>query len=126
MKKGLIFMSILPLAAFAKIQTVEVTPEIIKNYEQIVDIRTLAEWEDSGIIDGAKTVTFDSRDKQRFLEELSKSVDLKKPVALICRSGRRSAAAAAAIDAPELNIINLDGGMSRLIDQGYKTVHYKK
>ena len=115
MKKGLIFMSILPLAAFAKIQTVEVTPEIIKNYEQIVDI-----------IDGAKTVTFNSSDKQKFLEELSKSVDFKKPVALICRSGRRSAAAAAAIDAPELNIINLDGGMSRLIDQGYKTVPYKK
>jgi thiosulfate sulfurtransferase len=125
MKRG-ILLSMLPLMVFAKIQTVEVSPDVVKQYDQIVDVRTLAEWEDTGVIDGAKTITFDPNDKQNFFNELSKQVDLKKPVALICRSGRRSMAAANAIDNGELNIINLDGGMMHLINQGYKTIPYKK
>ena len=112
--------------AFAEITTVQVSPEAIKNYEQIVDIRTPAEWAETGVIKGAKTITFNPADKDNFLNELKANLDLKKPVALICRSGRRSAAAAMAIDSPELNIINLDGGMSSLINQGYETAPYQK
>ena len=111
--------------AFAEISTVQVGPEAIKNYEQIVDIRTPAEWMETGVIKGAKTITFNATDKEGFLNELKANVDLKKPVALICRSGRRSAAAAM-IDSPELNIINLDGGMGSLINQGYETTPYQK
>nr|WP_314563551.1 rhodanese-like domain-containing protein [uncultured Campylobacter sp.] len=112
--------------AFAEISTVQVSPEAIKNYEQIVDIRTPAEWMETGVIKGAKTITFNATDKEGFLNELKANVDLKKPVALICRSGRRSAAAAMMIDSPELNIINLDGGMGSLINQGYETTPYQK
>lgn len=112
--------------AFAEITTVQVSPEAIKNYEQIVDIRTPSEWAETGVIKGAKTITFNPADKDSFLNELKANLDLKKPVALICRSGRRSAAAAMAIDSPELNIINLDGGMSSLINQGYETAPYQK
>ena len=111
---------------FAEITTVQVSPEAIKNYEQIVDIRTPSEWAETGVIKGAKTITFNPADKDSFLNELKANLDLKKPVALICRSGRRSAAAAMAIDSPELNIINLDGGMSSLINQGYETAPYQK
>ena len=112
--------------AFAEITTVQVSPEAIKNYEQIVDIRTPSEWAETGVIKGGKTITFNPADKDGFLNELKANLDLKKPVALICRSGRRSAAAAMAIDSPELNIINLDGGMSSLINQGYETAPYQK
>lgn len=112
--------------AFAEISTVQVSPEAIKNYEQIVDIRTPGEWMETGVINGAKTITFNPRDKEGFLNEIKSQVDLKKPVALICRSGRRSAIAAMIIDSAELNIINLDGGMGSLINQGYETVPYQK
>ena len=112
--------------AFAEISTVQVSPEAIKNYEQIVDIRTPGEWMETGVIKGAKTITFNPRDKEGFLNEIKSQVDLKKPVALICRSGRRSAIAAMIIDSAELNIINLDGGMGSLITQGYETVPYQK
>ena len=78
------------------------------------------------MIKGAKTITFNPRDKEGFLNEIKSQVDLKKPVALICRSGRRSAIAAMIIDSAELNIINLDGGMGSLINQGYETVPYQK
>lgn len=122
---------ILLLGAFcsmlsADVKTIRVTPDVIKNYDQIVDIRTPLEWQETGIIAGVKTITFDPSQKEAFVNELSKSVDLKKPVAIICRSGRRSAAAAAIIDNADLNIINLDGGMGSLIEQGYKTTPYKK
>ncbi|MGP1360269.1 rhodanese-like domain-containing protein [Campylobacter sp.] len=110
----------------ADVKTIRVTPDVIKNYDQIVDIRTPLEWQETGIIAGAKTITFDPSQKEAFVDELSKAVDLKKPVAIICRSGRRSAAAAAIIDNADLNIINLDGGMGSLIEQGYKTTPYKK
>ena len=36
--------------AFAEITTVQVSPEAIKNYEQIVDIRTPSEWAETGVI----------------------------------------------------------------------------
>ena len=110
----------------ADVKTIRVTPDVIKNYDQIVDIRTPLEWQETGIIAGAKTITFDPSQKEAFVDELSKAVDLKKPVAIICRSGRRSAAAAAIIDNADLSIINLDGGMGSLIEQGYKTTPYKK
>ncbi len=110
----------------ADVKTVNISPDEIKKYDQIVDIRTPSEWQETGIIAGAKTITFDPSNKSAFLDELSKAVDIKKPIALVCRSGRRSTAAAAAIDSTDLKIINLDGGMSSLIEQGYKTTPYKK
>ena len=110
----------------ADVKTVNISPDEIKKYDQIVDIRTPSEWQETGIITGAKTITFNPSDKSAFLDELSKAVDIKKPIALVCRSGRRSTAAAAAIDSTDLKIINLDGGMSSLLEQGYKTTPYKK
>ena len=125
MKKFLLLAAVCSMLS-ADVKTIPVTPDVIKNYDQIVDIRTPSEWQDTGIIAGAKTITFDPSQKEAFFGELSKAVDIKKPIALICRSGRRSAAAAAAIDSTDLNIINLDGGMGSLIEQGYKTTPYKK
>ena len=87
----------------ADVKTVSISPDEIKKYDQIVDIRTPSEWQETGIITGAKTITFDPSDKSAFLDELSKAVDIKKPIALVCRSGRRSTAAAAAIDSSDLN-----------------------
>lgn len=125
MKKFLLLGAVCSMLS-ADVKTIPVTPDVIKNYDQIIDIRTPSEWQETGIIAGAKTITFDPSDKSAFLDELSKAVDIKKPIALVCRSGRRSAAAAAAIDSTDLNIINLDGGMGSLIEQGYKTTPYKK
>ena len=125
MKKFLLLGAVCSMLS-ADVKTIPVTPDVIKNYDQIVDIRTPSEWQDTGIIAGAKTITFDPSQKEAFFDELSKAVDIKKPIVLICRSGRRSAAAAAAIDSADLNIINLDGGMGSLIEQGYKTTPYKK
>ena len=43
----------------ADVKTVNISPDEIKKYDQIVDIRTPSEWQETGIIAGAKTITFD-------------------------------------------------------------------
>ncbi|EJP75239.1 MULTISPECIES: rhodanese-like domain-containing protein [Campylobacter] len=111
-------------AAFAKIETLEASPQNVEKFEQIVDVRTPSEWQETGVIKGAKLVTL-VNDKGEFLAKLKDSgVDLSKPVAFICRSGRRSLAAANLADSADANITNLDGGMSGLISKGYKAEPY--
>lgn len=110
----------------AQFQNIDVTPENLKNYEQIVDIRTEPEWIQTGIVEGAKTITFNPYDVNEFIRELKEQVDITKPIALICRSGNRSFTAAKIMDSSGLKIVNLNGGMGSLIYQGYKTVPFKK
>lgn len=59
----------------------------------IVDVRAPAEWRETGIAPGARTVTIhDPRGIDGFVAEVLKAVDGDKarPVALICHSGTRS------------------------------------
>ena len=53
--KKILLLGAAAAMAFAEISTVQVSPEAIKNYEQIVDIRTPGEWMETGVIKGAKT-----------------------------------------------------------------------
>jgi len=87
----------------------------------IVDIRTPEEWADTGVIEGAMLVTF--ADADRFLAAVGADLADGRPLLLVCRSGRRSAAAAEALTGKIPNrIVSVDGGMGRLIDEGVQTV----
>ncbi|WP_170018616.1 rhodanese-like domain-containing protein [Campylobacter sp. RM16190] len=125
MKKFLL-LSMAASAAFSQFQIVNVTPQNINDYEQIVDIRTEPEWRATGIVKGAKTITFDPYNTTKFIQELKDNFDISKPIALICRSGNRSFHAARMLDSGGLNIINLNGGMGALIRQGYEPVPFNK
>tara|TARA_R110002072_G_scaffold206336_5_gene364128 strand:- start:336 stop:845 length:510 start_codon:yes stop_codon:yes gene_type:complete len=62
----------------------------------IVDVRSPREWRETGIADGAKTVTIHNRQGiAAFVAEMTRAVDGDKstPVALICAAGARSARA---------------------------------
>ena len=90
----------------------------------IVDIRTPLEWKDTGVIAGAQLVTFG--DANSFLTLVRKDIAEGRPVILICRSGARSSAAAAALAGKIANpIISVNGGMSSVIAAGYQTVKPK-
>ena len=83
----------------------------------IVDIRTPQEWKDTGVIAGAKLVTFGDADG--FLKAVGKDLSDGRPLILVCRSGNRSAAAAAALAGKIPNrIISANGGMSAAIAAG--------
>ena len=74
---------------------------------QVVDVRTQAEY-DAGHIAGALLIDFKASD---FMEQVLRVVDKNRPVALYCRSGRRSEAAAKLLSEHGYRAINLLGGM---------------
>ncbi|SMH36121.1 rhodanese-like domain-containing protein [Maritimibacter sp. HL-12] len=87
----------------------------------IVDIRTPPEWVETGVIDGARLVTFN--DPESFLAQVGPAIADGRDLVLICRSGNRTAAAARALEGVIPNrIVSVDGGMRKVIGDGYKTV----
>ncbi len=116
---------LLPLAGMARAESFEVKPLTVSEMQAdggvIVDIRTPEEWAETGVIEGARLVTFDSA--QSFVAALGPDLADGRNLILICRSGRRSAAAAEALQTMIPNhIISVEGGMGRIIDEGYQTV----
>lgn len=73
---------------------------------QLVDVRTPAEYAE-GYIPGAKNMDVNSEQFDRQIETLDK----ERPVALYCRSGRRSKMAAERVAKAGYEVIELDGGI---------------
>lgn len=87
----------------------------------IVDIRTPAEWRETGVIEGAKLVTF--TDPASFLARLGPELADGRDLILVCRSGNRTQAAAKALQGKiENRIVSVAGGMKQIIAGGYRTV----
>lgn len=75
---------------------------------QLLDVRTVDEWE-TGYIKGAKRVTFG---EQGFVEKAKAAVDPKKPVLVYCRSGKRTVKAAQQLrEAGFATVVELEGGL---------------
>lgn len=114
----------------AQMKTTMVTPEIVKSGVKIIDIRTEAEWEQTGVIKDSILLTFfdeqGNYDPESFLNEVKKFVKTGEEVAIICRSGSRSIPVANYLGKQGFESINLKGGIISLSDQGYELVKYKK
>ena len=115
----------------AEVKNIAASPEFVSGGEMpIIDVRTPGEWRETGIIKGAHTIMFfDERggyNVQAFLKALNQAVDTKKPFALICHTGSRTATISEFLD-KELGfqVINLTGGMMKLIQEGYKPFPYQ-
>ena len=81
--------------------------EVIKNPEvQLVDVRTADEY-NSGHIVGAENMDVNQSDFDSRVATLDKA----RPVALYCRSGRRSKIAAERVAIQGFTVIELDGGI---------------
>lgn len=107
------------------------TAEFTKKKIKIIDIRTLTEWKETGIIKGSYTITFfDEKGKffvPDFLNKLDKVVKKNEKFALICRVGSRTVMVAEFLSNKfGYKVINLKGGIIKMIDKGYKTVPFKK
>ncbi|PTE13422.1 rhodanese-like domain-containing protein [Pseudogemmobacter blasticus] len=87
----------------------------------VVDIRTPEEWAETGVIDGAKLVTFTDADS--FLAAIGPEIADGRDLVLVCRSGRRSGIAAEALAEVIPNrVISQQGGMVGLVAGGYSPV----
>jgi rhodanese-related sulfurtransferase len=102
-----------------------------KNNALIIDIRRSEEWLETGIIDGAKTITAFTKEgnlhpqfRENFLPLIK---ELDENILLYCRSGNRTAMLGAAlVDQLGLtNVKHLSGGILEWKGQGLTTVEYK-
>ena len=74
---------------------------------QLLDVRTAEEYAESHIA-GAQNIDIN---KETFLETVLKQLDKQRPVAVYCRSGKRSVKAANILTANGFEVINLKGGI---------------
>ena len=74
---------------------------------QLVDVRTPEEYAEGHIAGSRNINLFDSD----FIDEAEKTLDKSKPVAVYCRSGKRSADAAKILAENGFNVTNLEGGI---------------
>jgi len=121
----LLFSSLL----WADLRHVDVNEEIVKSGIKIIDIRTSPEWKETGIVENSIPITFfDEQGRynaETFLTELTKHVKKDREFALICRTGNRTVAVSEFLSKQGYKVINLKGGIKRLISQGYVPEPYK-
>ena len=131
MKKTVLVLLLTLTSLMAELQTVWATSKFLENKMKIIDIRTAPEWKETGIVKGAYTITFfDERgnyNTENFLAQLNRVVKKGEKFALICRTGSRTTMVSQFL-ANKLgyNVVNLNGGMMKLIQEGYKAVRYKQ
>ncbi|SFV69941.1 rhodanese-like domain protein [hydrothermal vent metagenome] len=116
MKKIILSLLLLSITLFADLKNQYITKDFLKKNIPIVDIRTPAEWRETGILKGAVPIMFfDQRGKynaKKFLVELNKKIDTTKPFALICHTGNRTSMVAPWLSKEfGYKVINLQGGM---------------
>jgi len=130
-KKSIWGVLLLATSLFAQLKTVAVTPEFFKSTIKVIDIRTPMEWRETGIVKGAYTLMFfdekGNYDVAAFKSALDKIVKEGETFALICRTGSRTADISRFLSSKfGYNVINLDGGMMKLMREGYRPVKYSQ
>lgn len=87
----------------------------------LVDIRTPQEWMQTGVIEGALLVPYQGADS--FLAAVTPHLKEGQRLALICRTGNRTSRAARQIAGKvEAPVVDVAGGMVRVLGEGYKPV----
>lgn len=110
---------------FAQYQDVVATPEVVLSDITIIDIRTPEEWAETGIVKGSKTIMFfdeqGNYNIEDFLAKLDQVVDKQQPFAIICRTGSRTSMVGRFLsDEYGYKVINLKGGIMKLLYDGYR------
>jgi rhodanese-related sulfurtransferase len=127
-----IVLSILLLGTMLHEELTQVwsTPQFVTKNIKIIDIRTPREWKETGIVKGSYTIMFfDEKgnfDVENFLRQLNMAVGQNEKFALICRVGSRTGMVAQFLSEKlGYDVINLKGGIMKMIQEGYKTIPYK-
>ena len=133
MKKHFLILSALCFAALAAhaevigIDSAELA-RLATSGVAVIDIRTAGEWKETGVIAGSKLLTYiDEKGRSDPPQWLAKVKTLAKPdqpVVLVCRSGRRSAAAAQFLSeqAGYKTVYNVSKGLNGWVGDGRTTV----
>jgi len=131
MKRVILLLLITITSIFAELKHEWATASFANKGIKIIDIRTPPEWRETGVVKGSYEIMFfDEKggyDIQGFLKKLAKVVKKNEQFAIICRVGSRSGMVAEFLSENlGYKVINLKGGIMKMIRDGYKTVPYKK
>ncbi|ELF2319859.1 rhodanese-like domain-containing protein [Campylobacter lari] len=121
-KKILLSLMLCTSFVLAEVKNIDINADILENY-QVIDIRKPSEWAQTGTIKNAIKISFYNEDgslNKNFVEEIKK-ISSKKSIAIVCRSGARSAKASALLEQNGIEVTDLKGGMNALLSQGYET-----
>ena len=125
------FIVCLLITKFAFADVVDVNNEQILELSNtnipIVDVRSISEWEQTGVIPDSILLTFFDKegnyDLDKWYENLLLEVEEGEPLILICRSGNRSRIIAEMMDTKFDNVIyNSQRGITSWIDEKLITV----
>ena len=130
MKKTLLGLFLLGSTLFAEVTNIDATTTFVNETKmKIIDIRTEAEWKQMGVIKGAYLITFfDEKygyDTEAFLKSLNKVIEKDEQFALICNTGSRTKLISNFLgNKLDYKVVNLRGGMSKLLQEGFKPEAY--
>lgn len=123
MSKISLIIALFSTFLFAELRHVDIDQNIVKSGIKIIDIRTEPEWRETGLVENAIPITFFDEqgryDAQAFVNELNKHVKKDREFALICRTGNRTVAVSEFLSKQGYKVVNLKGGIKRLMSQGY-------
>ena len=132
MKKTVFGLLFFATILVAEVTNLPVTIDFIKsNNMKIIDIRTQSEWRDMGIIKNAYLLTFFDEEShyniKKFTKKLNKIVKKDEQFALISNTSSRTKLVSNLLGHKlKYNVVNLVGGMEKLIKDGYKVTPYPK
>ena len=130
--KRIIFgLLLLATSLFAELKQEWATQGFLKKNIKVIDIRTPAEWRETGIVKGSYTIMFfdeqGNYDVPKFIKALDKVVKKDEQFALICRVGSRTGMVSEFLSKDMgYKVINLKGGIMKMISDGYRPVRYIK
>jgi len=131
MKKIILAMLLLSMSLFAELKTIEVKEfkKLQKEGVPVIDIRTPQEWNATGIIEGANTITFFAENGQPLLADWFFEVghlvkDKKTPFIIYCAHASRTQALGEGLTQMGFETVyQLKGGIENgWIKAGEKTV----
>ena len=131
MKKIVFGLLLLATSLFAELKQEWATESFLQKNIKIIDIRTPEEWRETGIVNGSYTIMFfdeqGNYDVPKFLKALDGVVKKDEQFALICRVGSRTGMVAEFLSKDMgYRVINLNGGIMKLISEGYRPVRYMR
>ncbi len=107
-------------AGWVRLDVDEFAADIDEEVGFLLDVRTTAEWEQDGYIDGATLVPHTELESRA--EELP--ADKDEPILVYCRSGNRSQQAAQTLlDLGYTDVRELKSGITGWVDSGRPVVH---
>ena len=127
MKRIVFGLLLLATSLFAELKQEWATEKFLQKNIKVIDIRTPAEWRETGIVKGSYPIMFfdeqGNYDVPKFLKALDKVVKKDEQFALICRVGSRTGMLSDFLaNKMGYKVINLKGGIMKLFSEGYKPV----